>query len=156
VLRAALDVQGPWNLRADIQRQLEILKDVRPLPERSVEKLDATNQRLNNAKKRLKKLGARREQLKKDLDSLEINKVLCSHVGRIEPLHDQSQWVIGLESQLTKLREEVKNLDAEIEEAVTGYRKSGSKSLDELPRETVSVLRRPSQVMKEENEKLEK
>jgi uncharacterized protein YhaN len=156
VLRAALDVQGPWNLRSDIQRQIDILKDVRPLPERSVEKLDAVNQRLAAGQKRLKKLGLRRDQLRKDLASLEVNKVLLSHAGRIESLHDQSQWLIGLESQLTKLREEVKNLDAEIEEAVTGYRKSGSKSLDELPREAVGVLRRPSQVMKEENEKLEK
>jgi uncharacterized protein YhaN len=158
VLRAALDVQGPWNMRADLQRQLDILKDVRPLPERSVEKLDAINQRLNNGRKRLKRLSARREQLKKDLESLETNKVLLSHAGRIESLHDQSQWIIGLENQIAKLREEVTKLDAEIEAAVTGYRSAGagSGSLDELPRETVAVLRRPAQSIKEENEKLDK
>src|SRR4029079_18762989 len=84
VLRAALDVQGPWNLRSDIQRQLDILKDVRPLPERSVEKLDAINQRVASGRRRLKRLGIHREQLKKDLASLEVNKVLLSHSGRIE------------------------------------------------------------------------
>ena len=71
-----MDVEGPWNIRGDIQRQVEILKDVRPLPERSVERLDAINLRITTGRKRLKKLSARREQLKKDLDSLEINKVL--------------------------------------------------------------------------------
>jgi uncharacterized protein YhaN len=158
VLRAALDVQGPWNLRSDIQRQLEILKDVRQLPERSVEKLDSVNSRLSAGRKRLKRLIARRNQLKKDLESLEINKVLLSHAGRIESLHDQSQWIIGLENQIAKLREEVRKLDGDIESAVTGYRSSasGSKSLDELPRETVAVLRRPAQLIREENEKLEK
>src|SRR5438874_320569 len=60
MLRAALEVEGPWNIRADIQRQLEILKDVRALPERSVEKLDSANQRLASGNKRLKKLAARR------------------------------------------------------------------------------------------------
>lgn len=158
VLRAALDVQGPWNLRSDIQRQLEILKDVRQLPERSVEKLDTVTTRLTAGRKRLKRLIARRNHLKKDLESLEINKVLLSHAGRIESLHDQSQWIIGLENQVAKLREEVKKLDAEIEAAVSGYRSSGAGggSLDELPRETVAVLRRPAQVIREENEKLEK
>src|SRR4051812_30860566 len=158
VLRAALDVQGPWNMRSDIQRQVDILKDVRPLPERSVEKLDNINQRLTSGRRRLKKLSARREQLKKDLESLETNKVLLSHAGRIESLHDQSQWIIGLENQVAKLREEVVKLDAEIEAAVTGYRSSaaGSGSLDELPRETVAVLKRPAQAIKEETEKLDK
>src|SRR5262249_32796809 len=52
VLRAALDVESPWNMRADIQRQLDILKDVRPLPERSVEKLDVINKRLTSGRKR--------------------------------------------------------------------------------------------------------
>src|SRR5437667_244475 len=125
VLRAALEVEGPWNIRADIQRQLEILKDVRPLPERSVERLDSINQRLATGRKRLKKLSARREQLKKDGESLEVNKVLLTHAGRIESLHDQSQWIIGLENQVTKLREEVAKLDADIEAAVTGYRSAG-------------------------------
>jgi uncharacterized protein YhaN len=158
VLRAALDVQGPWNLRTDVQRQLEILKDVRQLPERSVEKLEGVNTRLAAGRKRLKRLVARRNHLKKDLESLEINKVLLSHAGRIESLHDQSQWIIGLENQIAKLREEVRKLDGEIEAAVSGYRSSaaGGGSLDELPRETVAVLRRPAQVIREENEKLDK
>lgn len=156
VLRAALDVQSPWNLRADIQRQLEILKDVRQLPERSVEKLDGIASRLASGRKRLRRLIARRNQHKEDLASLEVNKVLLSHAGRIESLHDQSQWIIGLENQVTKLRDEVKKLDGDIEAAISGYRSSGQANLDELPRETVSVLRRPGQAIKEENEKLDK
>jgi uncharacterized protein YhaN len=156
LLRAALDVEGPWNLRSDVRRQLEILKNVRALPERSLERLDSLNQRLATGQKRLKKLGARRESLKNDLSSLEVNKVLLSHAGRIESLHDQSQWIIGLENQVTKLREEVKKLDGDIEAAVTGYRSSSSSSLDELPRETMTVLKRPAQVVREESEKLDK
>src|SRR3954451_2130427 len=158
VLKAALDVEGPWNIRTDIQRQLEILKDVKPLPERSVERLNSINQRLTTGRRRLKKLAVRREQLKKELDDLDVNKVLLSHAGRIESLHDQSQWIIGLENQVAKLREEVAKLDSDIEAAVTGYRSAGAGSgtLDELPKETVTVLRRPAQLLKEENEKLEK
>src|SRR3954451_2589491 len=154
VLKAALDVEGPWNIRTDIQRQLEILKNVKPLPERSVERLDSINQRLTTGRKRLKRLSTKREQLKKDLNSVEINKVLLSHAGRIESLHDQSQWIIGLENQVAKLREEVAKLDTDIEAAITGYR-GGTGSLDELPRETMSVLKKPAQLIKEETEKLE-
>jgi uncharacterized protein YhaN len=158
VLKAALDVQGPWNMRSDVQRQLDVLKDIRPLPERAVEKLDSINQRLTSGRKRLKRLSTKREQLKKDLESLEINKVLLNHAGRIESLHDQSQWILGLENQVAKLREEVAKLDTDIEAAVTGYRSSGAGSgtLDELPRETVAVLKRPAQLLKEESEKLDK
>jgi chromosome segregation ATPase len=108
-----------------VLRQLEILKDVRPLPERSVEKLDSVNKRLSAGRKRLKKLAARRNSLKKDLESLEVNKVLLSHAGRIESLHDQSQWIIGLENQIAKLATRWRKLDGDIEAAVTGYRSRG-------------------------------
>ena len=155
VLRAALDVQGPWNLRDDSQRQLAVLKDVKQLPDRSVEKLEAINLRLTAGRKRLKKLLSSRTRLKRDLASLEVNKVLLGHAGRIESLHDQSQWILGLVGQVDKLRGEVKKLDADIDAAITGYRGAGG-SLDELPRETVAVLRRPGQVIREESEKLDK
>jgi uncharacterized protein YhaN len=157
VLRAALDVQSLWNLRSDVQRQLDLLKDVRPLPDKAVEKLDECLQRITQCKSRIKKLADRREEYRKDLQSLEVNRLLITHASRIEALHDQSQWIMSLEDGLVKLREEVKRLDDEIEAAVTGFSKSaGSKSLDELPRETVAVLRRPAQTLREENEKLEK
>ena len=157
VLRAALDVQNLWNMRADLLRQLELLKDVRQLPEKAVEKLDECLARIAKCRSRLKKLAAHRESYKKDLDSLEVNKLLLSHASRIEALHDQSQWVMALDDQLVKLRQEVKRLDEEIDQAVHGYKKSaGATTLDELPKETVAVLRRPAQLLREENEKLEK
>ena len=114
-------------MRADIQRQLEILKDVARC--RSARSNGSTRSISGSprGRSRLKKLSARREQLKKDLESLEINKVLLSHAGRIESLHDQSQWIIGLENQVAKLREEVAKLDADIEAAVTGYRSAGTR-----------------------------
>ncbi len=157
VLRAALDVQNVWNMRADLLRQLELLKDVRQLPEKAVEKLDECLQRIAKCRGRLKKLSAHRESYRKDLESLEVNKLLVSHASRIEALHDQSQWVMALDDQLVKLRQEVKRLDDEIDQAVHGFSKSaGVTTLDELPKETVAVLRRPGQLLREENEKLDK
>ena len=159
VVRAALDVQNVWNMRADLLRQLELLKDVRQLPDKAVEKLDACLKRIGQCRTRLAKLAGRRNRYRKEVASLEINRLLLNHASRIEALHDQSQWIIALENQLLKLREEVKRLDDEIDAAVNGFSKSAggqSKSLDELPRETVAVLRRPSQAIREENEKLEK
>jgi uncharacterized protein YhaN len=157
VLRAALDVQHVWNMRADLLRQLELLKDVRQLPEKAVEKLDECLQRIAKCRGRLKKLAAHREAYKKDLESLEVNKLLLSHAARIEALHDQSQWVMALDDQLARLRQELKRLDDEIDQAVHGFSKSaGGTTLDELPKETVAVLRRPAQLLREENEKLEK
>jgi uncharacterized protein YhaN len=157
VLRAALDVQNVWNLRSDLLRQLELLKDIRQLPEKALEKLDACLQRIAKCRSRLKKLSAHRESYKKDLESLDVNRLLLSHASRIEALHDQSQWVMALDDQLTKLRQEVKRLDDEIDQAVHGFSKSaGGRALDELPKETVAVLRRPAQLLREESEKLEK
>jgi uncharacterized protein YhaN len=156
VLRAALDVQSIWNLRADLDRQLELLGELRSLPDKPVEKLDECLKRLEQCRSRLKKLAALRENYRRDLDSLEVNKLLLSHAARIEALHDQAQWVMSLDDQLTRLRAEVKQLDDEIEEAVSGFSKSaGNRSLDELPKETVAVLRRPSQLLREANEKVE-
>ena len=159
VVRAALDVQNVWNMRADLLRQLELLKDVRQLPDKAVERFDACLKRISQCRTLLAKFTGRRNRYRKEIASLEINRLLLNHASRIEALHDQSQWIIALENQLQKLREEVKRLDDEIDAAVNGFSKSAggqSKSLDELPRETVAVLRRPSQAVREENEKLEK
>ncbi|MEX2176712.1 MAG: AAA family ATPase [Pirellulaceae bacterium] len=157
VLRAALDVQTVWNQRADFLRQLDLLKDIRPLPDKAVELLEACLKRIDQCRIRLKKLVAHRNDYRKDLASLEVNRLLLSHAARIEALHDQSQWIMSLDDGLAKLRDEVKRLDGEIEAAVNGFSKSaGAGSLDELPRETMAVLRRPSQAIREENEKLEK
>jgi uncharacterized protein YhaN len=157
VLRAALDVQNVWNLRGDLLRQLELLKDVRQLPDKAIEKLDECLKRISQCRSRLKRLSAHRESYRKDLESLDVNKLLLSHASRIEALHDQSQWVMALDDQLVKLRQEVKRLDDEIDQAVTGFSKSaGGTTLDELPKETVAVLRRPGQALREENEKLDK
>ncbi len=157
VLRAALDVQNVWNMRGDLFRQLELLKDIRQLPEKAALKLDECLQRIAKCRSRLKKLAARREAYKQDLESLDVNRLLLSHASRIEALHDQSQWVMALDDQLVKLRQEVKRLDDEIDQAVHGFSKSaGGRALDELPKETVAVLRRPAQLLREETEKLDK
>jgi uncharacterized protein YhaN len=157
VLRAALDVQNVWNLRADVQRQLDLLKDVRQLPDKAVERLDECLRRISQCRARLKKLADHRDNYRRDLESLEVNRLLVSHASRIEALHDQAQWVMSQGDQLVKLREEVKRLDGEIEAAVSGFSKSaGAGGLDELPKETVATLRRPAQLLREENEKLEK
>lgn len=155
LLRLARDVEGPWRMRQDVQRQLELLKDVRPLPERSTQRLEALQARRAAAQRRLKRLARRRGELTAELEKLSVQSLLLKHAGRIESLHDQSAWILGLQNQVVQLQEEVARLDAEIETALRGYRAAGSGPIDELPPETVSTLRRPAQVLREATEKYE-
>jgi len=155
LLRLARDVEGPWRMRREVQQQLELLKEVRPLPERSVQRLEALVARRTAARRRLKRLARRRRELAAELEKLAAPSLLLKHAGRIESLHDQSAWILGLQNQVAQLQEEVARLDAEIEAAVSGYRASGSGPIDELPREAVSTLRRPAQVLREATEKFE-
>lgn len=155
LLRLARDIEAPWRLRREVQQQLEVLKEVRPLPERSVQRLEALQARLAAARRRLKQLARRRKELTTELEKLSVQPLLLKHAGRIESLHDQSAWILGLQNQVAQLQEEVARLDAEIEAAVSGYRAAGSGPIDELPREAVSTLRRPAQVLREATEKFE-
>lgn len=155
LLRLAREVEGPWRMRREVQQQLELLKEVRPLPERSVQKLEALAARRAAARRRLKRLARRRSALAAELEKLAAPSLLLKHAGRIESLHDQSAWILGLQNQVAQLQEEVARLDAEIEAAVSGYRTAGSGPIDELPREAVSTLRRPAQVLREATDALE-
>lgn len=157
LMEVALEIQQPWYVRVDLDRQIASMATVKALPEKAVERLELLKRRILKGKKQLKRLAAKNEQLNKDLDSIEVNKSLIGAIPRIEALGEHSQWLVTLEGQIARLKEELKRLDQEIDGQLGGLAKnSGATNLDELPRDTVALLKRPAQQLREETEAVEK
>lgn len=157
LMEVALEIQQPWYVRVDLDRQIASMATVKALPEKAVERLELLKRKIRKGKQQLKRLAQRNEQLNKDLDSVEVNKSLISAIPRIEALGEHSQWLVTLEGQITRLKEELKRLDQEIDGQLGGLAKqSGAQNLDELPRDTVALLKRPALQLKEETEATEK
>ena len=135
-----------WNMRTDIQRQLEHPEGRAPLPERSVEKLDDASS------------GSTRPQAAEEAGrppraAQKGPGFAGSQQGPAQPRRADriAARPVAVDHRPGKpggeAPREVEKLDADIEAAVTGYRRAAAAgSLDELPRETVAVLRRPAQV----------
>ena len=157
LMEVALEIQQPWYVRVDLDRQIASMATVKALPEKAVERLELLKRRIIKGKKQLKRLAQRAEALNKDLDSIEVNKSLIAAIPRIEALGEHSQWLVTLEGQITRLKEELKRLDQEIDGQLGGLAKQGgAQNLDELPRDTVALLKRPAQQLREEGEAVEK
>jgi uncharacterized protein YhaN len=151
LFEAALEVQGSWNLRADLERQIGSLRDTKQLPQRAVEKLEGLNRKVKSLRKKAKKIALRGQQFRREVGEILVNRPLLAQANRIEALGEQTQWIIALESQIQKLKEDIRRLDAEIEQQIGSAK--GNK--DELSAENYSVLKKPSVQLREANENLD-
>ena len=157
-IEAALEVQGPWNARAEAEKQLAVLGNPKEIPEEAVERLEDVCKQIAKLRRRMKKIAAHRSAMAQEAKAIEVNRALIAQAPRIEALNEHGQWLGTLQTNLVKLRDEIRKLDGEIELQAGGVKQAAgpAMSLDELPRDTVAVLRRPMQLLKEETEKLEK
>ena len=151
LFEAALEVQGSWNLRADLERQIGSLRDIKQLPERAVEKLEGLNRKVKSLRKQVKKVALRGKQLRQEAGEILVNRPLLAQANRIEALGEQTQWIIALESQIQKLKDDIRRLDAEIEQQIGAAK--GSK--DELSADNYSVLKKPAVQLREASETLD-
>ena len=151
LFEAALEVQGAWNLRSDLERQIALLRDVKQLPDRAVEKLDGLNSKIKTLRRKVKKIVARGKQLRKEAGEIQVNQPLLAQENRIEALGEQSQWIASLESQIQKFKDDIRRIDAEIEQQIGAAK--GTK--DELSAENYSVLKKPAIQLREATENLD-
>ncbi|ADB18283.1 SMC domain protein [Pirellula staleyi DSM 6068] len=160
MVEAALEIQTPWAERQRIDQQIAAIGELRPIPEQAVEQLEGLHKRVLREKSRLKKIARRRAALEKESEDLPVNRVLVAQAPRIEALAEHAQWLVTLESQIAKLREEVLQMETELDSHKNGVQASAglvkAKALEDLPADMMAVLRRPSQLVKEESIKLDR
>ena len=149
LFEAALEVQDPWNLRCELERQLAALRDIKQLPPQSVEKLTALHRGAKRARRRLKQIAAKRKELRDDSDKLTVNRLILNQSHRIESIGEQAQWITSLETQIQKLRDELRRLEAEMQGQSTGAVAGGKNNLEEISADAYAVLRRPATQLRE-------
>lgn len=159
LIEAALDIQAPWEARQLVERELRAMGEVKPLPENALQRLEELNQRIIKGRKQLKRIAIRRKQLEDEAESLQINKLLLNQAPRIEALNEHSQWIITLDQQILKLSDEIAKIELDIENQLGGAaRKQGvdANNLEQMPKDALSILRRPAALVREASEALEK
>ncbi len=103
----ARSLADKWHARAALGQQLAALGDVRPLPEGSVEKYHELRTRELAYGARVRKLRARRAQLRKESEAVEVNENLCRQGPRLEALNEQQPWLAFLGEQVRSLDEQI-------------------------------------------------
>lgn len=159
LIEAALDIQTPWDTRQQIERELRAMGEVKPLPENALQRLEELNQRILKGRKQLKLIAARRKELEDEAEGLQINKLLLNQAPRIEALNEHSQWIITLDQQILKLSDDIAKIELDIENQLGGAAKKqgvDANSFNQIPKDTLSVLRRPASVVREASETLDK
>lgn len=151
LFESALEVQGAWNLRTDLERQISALRDVKQLPERAVEKLEGLKKKIKSLRRQVKKMLVRGKELRQEAGEIVINKPLLAQANRIEALGEQTQWIVALEGQIQKLKDDIRRFDAEIEQQIGAAK--GNK--DDLSAENYSVLKKPAVQLREALESLD-
>src|SRR6185503_15651319 len=94
---------------------------------------------------------ARGKQLREEAGEIVVNRPLLAQANRIEALGEQTQWIISLETQIQKTKDDIRRLDTEIEQQIGAAK--GSK--DELSAENYSVLKKPAVQLREATETLD-
>src|SRR5262249_30277430 len=115
---AAQRVREPWQARVDVDKQLASLGNVTVVPESAVLKVQGLNDRIERLETLKRSWIKKSKALRAEVDALPLNRLILGNAGRIEALQDHAQWITTLESQVERLTDEVRKLDAEIQNQV--------------------------------------
>lgn len=110
----SIQVRDKWQKRADLNRKLERIGHVDPLPEGCVERLDEMNATIDQKREDLKPLKTRRLELRRELAAQPINKALWEQSCRIEAMCEHGPWLGSLDREIAKLSEDVEHSETEL------------------------------------------
>jgi len=111
----ARSLADKWHARASLGQQLAALGNVQPLPDGSLERFQELQNREQAYAARVQKLRARRAQLRRDGEAVDVNETLCRHAPRLEALGEQQQWMNFLGEQARSLDEQIAAIELERE-----------------------------------------
>ena len=115
---AAQRVREPWQARVDVDKQLAAIGNVTVVPESAVLKVQGLNDRIERLETLKRSWIKKSKALRAEVEALPLNRLVLGAAVRIEALQEHAQWITTLESQVERLTDEVRKLDAEIQNQV--------------------------------------
>ncbi|MBN1394866.1 MAG: AAA family ATPase [Pirellulales bacterium] len=155
VMDLAAVVRQPWRRRVELNEQLAAIGPSGDIPPNAVERLDALNARIERRRRRLERIVARRDALRREYASLKINEPLRRQAARIEALAEQEPWIARLRTQIAELESEIGRLETAVatEAKRLGFSELPAALPSPKPGELAS-LRQPAKALGEAVERL--
>jgi uncharacterized protein YhaN len=115
VTELAIALRPRCQQRAELERQLAILGQSKPIPEEAIQRLDALNARLHKYQQRLEAFHQRRDQLREEGAGLTVSETLRRQSARIEALAEQQAWIKSITEQRVQIETNVTAIQQELE-----------------------------------------
>lgn len=158
IVEALWAVREPWNQRADLDRRLAGLGNVKQVSEEDVLKIEQLDEQVRQVKHRRRVWGKRAKKLRAEGTGLVVNRNLLKAASRIDALGEHSTWITTLEAQVDRLNDEIRKIDAEIASQVGQINIPGAQRIGgdgDYALRVVTTLRVPAKSLKSAHERLE-
>ncbi len=114
-VEVARSIRPQWAKRLEVERGIELRKDLYPLDKNAIPELDALNERLEEHRRQREIHKGQRHQLRDEAEKLGINEVLVNNCCRVEGLAEQQEWLENLAREAEADETEAKQLTAKAE-----------------------------------------
>ncbi|PQO42387.1 AAA family ATPase [Blastopirellula marina] len=149
-------------LRPEIQRRDKLREKIEhygELPEvkrETLRQLHGLQDQISKKRHRCREMRAQYTELRERHADIPVNQKLARQAARVDALGEQRQWIISLTQQLDRGREEISQINTEIDDLwdQTGVKTRSGKRPD-LTRKQLRSLKEPLRVLERETEQLE-
>lgn len=154
VMEVAMQARDLWTARREIDGKLTKLGKPKQVRKKYIDLLKKFNERIAKAQTRIAEIKAERAKVLEEIKSIKVNHAIWNQASRIEALTENSHWVATLETQVEKLRNELRGHETSLQsQAATAGAPGFDVSL--ANQQTIAQLRRPSRAIAEEEERHE-
>ncbi len=151
-IELAVQVRDPWRARQQVDQQLAVLGVPADVDDQLLRQLDEVNYELKRRETQIQNIKRKRQDIRGEALSLELNSGVCANLARIEACGEHLKWISSLERQAEHLEDEINALTSELDvtcQASGVPIESVSGSLPEFSRQTFTLLEDPGLHLRE-------
>ncbi|MBP62534.1 MAG: hypothetical protein CMJ62_13515 [Planctomycetaceae bacterium] len=153
---AAMSVQEKWQQRAALDDRLSKISPVGQIAYDAVDRLGELKKSVRRFSRRQSALKVQMKQLRRRRKQITLNRSLLKQRSRIESLDEQQAWATTVQSQITRIEGEIKELQhkVELEKQRLGDATQDADSPPLVSRQAVMKLRKAADAVREGKRRL--
>ncbi|HMO12669.1 MAG TPA: AAA family ATPase [Pirellulaceae bacterium] len=159
VLEVAIQIGDRWHSRSLLDDQIATFGTLPKLNEISVEELDRLNARLVKHRERISLIKKQRNELRREVEQLPINRPVWSQAARIDAMCEHLPWIESMQRQIERLRRGIAELTSTLGGEVDGLGSKlnlTNKDIREIATRSFSTLRESGRKMLDQKELVNK
>ena len=113
-LEVVLQCRDVWHARSEVLARLEAIGVPTRVTPKHVQRLEELNKEVKANEEKVREHRLLRKQLLGESKKLKVDADLWSNAPRIKAITEQSSWLAALETQMGKLREELRGMETQL------------------------------------------